>query len=77
MNTILIAGTGHGGLVAGALLAQSGFDVTVVEKERREALGHDWEDRFTFSLLCDILGIQEADLPAGCWRKRRRRKRSA
>ena len=70
MNTILIAGAGHGGLVAGALLAQSGFDVTVVEKERREALGHDWEDRFTFSLLCDILGIQEADLPAGCWRYR-------
>ena len=56
--------------MAGAALAAKGFDVTVVEQKQREELGHDWEDRFTFSLLCDILGIQEASLPAGCWRYR-------
>lgn len=70
MRQILIAGAGHGGLVAGAILAKDGFDVTVIEREQREALGHDWEDRFTFSLLCDILGVRETDLPADCWRYR-------
>ena len=70
MKTVLIAGAGHGGLVAGALLARNGFAVTVAEQNQREVLGHDWEDRFTFSLLCEILGIGEADLPAGCWRYR-------
>ncbi len=70
MRNILIAGAGHGGLVAGAILAQNGFDVTVIEREPRGSSGHDWEDRFTFSLLCDILGVKEADLPADCWRYR-------
>ena len=70
MKRILIAGAGHGGLAAGALLAKRGFDVTVIERNKREDLGHDWEDRFTFSLLCDLLGIDEAALPAGCWRYR-------
>ncbi|MBQ6066050.1 MAG: NAD(P)/FAD-dependent oxidoreductase [Clostridia bacterium] len=70
MKRILVAGAGHGGLAAGAILAKNGFDVTVVEKEQREALGHDWEDRFTFSLLTELLGIAEADLPEGCWRYR-------
>ena len=70
MKRILIAGAGHGGLAAGALLAANGFDVTVIEEKQREALGHDWEDRFTFSLLTDLLGIREADLPEGCWRYR-------
>ena len=70
MKRILIAGAGHGGLAAGALLAQRGFDVTVIERNKREDLGHDWEDRFTFSLLCDLLGIGEEALPAGCWRYR-------
>lgn len=70
MRKILIAGAGHGGLVAGAALAKNGFDVTVIEREQRESLGHDWEDRFTFSLLCDILGVKETDLPADCWRYR-------
>ena len=70
MKQILVAGAGHGGLAAAALLAKNGFAVTVIEKQRREALGHDWEDRFTFSLLTELLGITEADLPAGCWRYR-------
>ena len=70
MDKILVAGAGHGGLVAAAKLAKQGFDVTVIEKEAREALGHDWEDRFTFSLLNDLLGIQESVFPAGSWRVR-------
>lgn len=70
MKRILIAGAGHGGLAAGALLAADGFDVTVIEEQKKEALGHDWEDRFTFSLLTDLLGVREDDLPEGCWRYR-------
>ncbi|MBR4728097.1 MAG: FAD-dependent monooxygenase [Clostridia bacterium] len=70
MQRILVAGAGHGGLVAAAKLAKQGFDVTVIEKEARAALGHDWEDRFTFSLMNDLLGIRECDFPAGSWRVR-------
>ena len=32
---ILIAGAGHGGLVAGAYLAEKGFDVELFEKKTR------------------------------------------
>ena len=67
---ILIAGAGHGGLVAGAILAGAGHDVTVIEQKKRELLGHDWEDRFTFSLLAEALGIAESDLPDDVWRDR-------
>lgn len=70
MSEFIIAGAGHGGLVAGALLAKNGHTVTVVEKKKREELGHDWEDRFTFSLLSDILGIKESELPEDIWRYR-------
>ncbi|MBQ7546434.1 MAG: NAD(P)/FAD-dependent oxidoreductase [Clostridia bacterium] len=67
---ILIAGAGHGGLAAGAILAKAGHAVTVIEQKRRDALGHDWEDRFTFSVLADALEIAESDLPAEIWRDR-------
>lgn len=70
MQRILIAGAGHGGLVAAAKLAQQGFEVKLVEKSPREALGHDWEDRFTFSLLETLLEIPVSDFPAGSWRVR-------
>ena len=45
-KTILVAGAGHGGLAAAALLAKDGFDVTVYEKNERAALGYDWTDIF-------------------------------
>lgn len=41
---IIIAGAGHGGLIAGALLAEKGYDVTVYERHIRDDLGYDWED---------------------------------
>ncbi len=43
---IIVAGGGHGGITAGMLLAQKGFDVTVYEKNTRKKMGHDWTDVF-------------------------------
>ena len=66
MQNILIAGAGHGGLAAGILLARAGFSVTLAEQKARAALGHDWEDRFTFPLLADLVGRA---LPPDVWRE--------
>ncbi len=43
---IVIAGGGHGGIAAGAILAKNGFDVTVYEKQNRKDIGYDWTDIF-------------------------------
>jgi len=43
---ILVAGAGHGGLVAASWLAKWGSQVTVIESYPEESLGHDWEDVF-------------------------------
>ncbi|MBO4539767.1 MAG: NAD(P)/FAD-dependent oxidoreductase [Clostridia bacterium] len=67
MKKILVAGAGHGGLVAAAILAKQGYDVTVYEAKKKEDLGHDWEDRFTFSLLEKIVG---KEIPRVFWRYR-------
>ena len=40
MKKILVAGAGHGGLVAAAILAKQGYDVTVYEAKKKEDLGH-------------------------------------
>ncbi|MCL2023981.1 MAG: NAD(P)/FAD-dependent oxidoreductase [Oscillospiraceae bacterium] len=48
---IIIAGAGHGGLSAAALLAKKGFDVTVYEKNSEGKLGHDWLDVFSPNVL--------------------------
>ncbi len=65
---IIVAGAGHGGLVAAAKLAQNGHSVSVYEKNERSALGHDWEDRFTFDLLLKATGSDR--LPDKIWRYR-------
>ncbi len=70
MSNIMIAGAGHGGLVAGAMLAKAGHNVTVYEKLAKKDLGHDWQDRFTFSLLAEELGIAESDFPEDIWEYR-------
>lgn len=44
MPNVLIAGAGHGGLVAAILLAKQGYTVQLYEKRKREALGYDWHD---------------------------------
>ncbi|MCM1544780.1 MAG: NAD(P)-binding protein [Ruminococcus sp.] len=43
---IIVAGGGHGGIAAAAILAKRGFDVTVVEKNSRNNMGYDWTDIF-------------------------------
>lgn len=43
-TTILVAGAGHGGLAAAALLARAGHDVTVFEAQSEDAIGYDWCD---------------------------------
>ena len=65
---IIVAGAGHGGLAAAIKLSKNGHDVTVFEKEKRENLGHDWEDRFTFSYLLDA--AEKSELPENSWRYR-------
>jgi flavin-dependent dehydrogenase len=54
---IIVAGAGHGGLAAAALLAKRGLDVTVYEKQSEGRLGHDWMDVFAPGAL------QAAGLP--------------
>ncbi len=43
---IIVAGLGHGGIAAAAILAQNGYDVTVYEKKSEGTLGYDWTDIF-------------------------------
>lgn len=70
MRHIIVAGAGHGGLVAAARLAKKGYHVTVIEKKKETELGYDWHDRFTFSLLAEELGIAEDQLPEEIWEYR-------
>ncbi|MDR3314842.1 MAG: FAD-dependent oxidoreductase [Oscillospiraceae bacterium] len=57
MANILVAGAGHGGLTAAALLATAGHTVTVLEKGSEDSVGHDWTD--IFNLAC----FHEAGIP--------------
>ena len=43
---IIVAGLGHGGIAAAAMLAKRGFDVTGYEKKSEGTLGYDWTDIF-------------------------------
>lgn len=50
---IVIAGAGHGGLIAGAKLAEKGYDVTVYERNEKGTLGYDWEDAIDFKIFSE------------------------
>ena len=54
MHKIIVAGAGHGGLAAAALLARQGYDVTVLEAKKRADLGHDWHDVMQRKTLTDV-----------------------
>ena len=43
---IVVIGAGHGGLVAAALLAEKGYDVSVYERGKRGEIGYPWKDVF-------------------------------
>ena len=60
MARIIVAGGGHGGIGAAALLAKNGHDVTVYEKHAREEMGYDWTDIFDKKGLFAVgLGMPE------------------
>ena len=44
MKKIIVAGAGHGGIVAAMYLARAGFDVTVFEARAEDELGYDQSD---------------------------------
>lgn len=56
MSEIIVAGAGHGGLVAAWKLAQLGHKVTVYERYARENLGYDQKDPVD-SAYFDYAGI--------------------
>lgn len=56
MSEIIVAGAGHGGLVAALKLAELGHKVTVYEKFGRVNLGHDQKDPVDASFF-DYAGI--------------------
>lgn len=58
---IIVAGAGHGGILAAAKLAEKGYDVTVYEKKIREELGYDWLDAIDLKVFNDV-GIPLPDL---------------
>ncbi len=46
VKKVIVAGMGHGGLAAAALLAKAGFQVSVFEQRSEGTLGYDWTDIF-------------------------------
>lgn len=60
MKKILVAGAGHGGISAAINLAKNGYDVTVIEKQKREEMGYDWEDALELSAF-DFAEIPRPD----------------
>lgn len=53
---IIVAGLGHGGISAAAILSKNGYDVTVYEQKSEGTLGYDWTDIFAPDAL-DYAGI--------------------
>lgn len=60
MKKVIVAGAGHGGLVAAYHLAESGYDVTVFESKKESDIGWDWHDALDFSAFDDS-GIPRPD----------------
>ncbi len=54
MGKIIIAGAGHGGLVAGAGLAAQGHEVAVFEKRPLQDIGYDFTDVFDAECLREV-----------------------
>lgn len=48
---IIVAGAGHGGLVAAAKLAEADFSVCVYELQSQKQLGYDWTDCIPMSVV--------------------------
>lgn len=63
MKKIIVAGAGHGGLAAAALLAAQGYDVTVLEAKKRAEMGHDWHDVMNRDTLETLLTDPPAEDP--------------
>ncbi|MBR3095203.1 MAG: NAD(P)/FAD-dependent oxidoreductase [Clostridia bacterium] len=57
---IVVAGAGHGGLIAAAKLAQAGYDVTVYERRIKSELGYDWEDAINLHIFAEC-GLETPD----------------
>ncbi len=53
-SEILIAGAGHGGLLAGAHLAKKGFKVALFEQQSEVEIGYDWTDDFSFDIFQEV-----------------------
>lgn len=51
---IIVAGAGHGGLVAAKILAAKGHDVTIYEQCSQEELGHNWRDNIEQSVFSEF-----------------------
>lgn len=66
MANIIVAGCGHGGLVAAIKLAEAGHSVKVYEKSPRGQIGHAQSDAFDFDTFT------YADLPIAPYFKRGR-----
>ncbi len=64
MAKIIVAGCGHGGLVAAIKLAEAGHSVKIFEKSPREQIGHPQSDAFDYDTFT------YADLPVAPYFKR-------
>jgi len=62
MSHFIIAGAGHGGLVAARALAQAGHTAEVIERQQEQALGYDWTD-VVEPHICSRNGFE--DIPRG------------
>ncbi|MBP5271564.1 MAG: FAD-dependent monooxygenase [Clostridia bacterium] len=63
---IIVAGAGHGGLTAAALLAKAGVDVTVYERCEEDQCGYDWTDIFDPKAL-DVVGCPRPEAVGLPW----------